>query len=87
LDHVEPLSRGGADTVDNTAPVCFGCNSSKGPLFLLEWVWVRAGLLTGGKNRPLGLKDPPRHLPAQWTRSVEHLAHQLDETKRRRRVR
>lgn len=29
LDHVVPISRGGANTIDNAAPACWWCNSHK----------------------------------------------------------
>lgn len=29
-DHLEPLSRGGRDTLDNLVPACFLCNSQRG---------------------------------------------------------
>lgn len=36
-DHVVPLSRGGANTLDNLVPACLWCNSSKGSKLLSEW--------------------------------------------------
>jgi len=30
IDHIEPLSRGGANTIENVQPVCMSCNSKKG---------------------------------------------------------
>lgn len=42
-DHVEPLSRGGDDTIENLIPACGRCNGQKSNLFLLEWALVRAG--------------------------------------------
>lgn len=38
LDHVEPLSRGGADVESNIVPACATCNLSKGAKTLAEWV-------------------------------------------------
>lgn len=38
-EHVEPISRGGTDTPDNTVWACFPCNRDKGNRFLLEWVF------------------------------------------------
>jgi 5-methylcytosine-specific restriction endonuclease McrA len=38
MDHIDPLSRGGAHHMDNIAFVCGRCNRSKGSRFLLEWV-------------------------------------------------
>lgn len=37
IDHVLPLSRGGTHGIDNLAPACASCNSSKGPKLLSEW--------------------------------------------------
>ena len=74
MEHIEPLSRGGADEPENIVPACLTCNVSKGELFLLEWVFNAYGLLRF--NRRLGqfrIPTPParrRHwLAAPW-RSV-----------------
>lgn len=37
LDHVVPLSRGGADVESNMVPACAPCNLSKGAKTLDEW--------------------------------------------------
>jgi len=37
LDHVQPLSRGGADKESNMVPACADCNLSKGSKTLAEW--------------------------------------------------
>lgn len=37
LDHVEPLSKGGADVEANIVPACAHCNLSKGAKTLAEW--------------------------------------------------
>ncbi|WP_454333449.1 HNH endonuclease [Streptomyces glaucescens] len=37
LDHVEPLSKGGADVEANIVPACAACNLSKGAKTLAEW--------------------------------------------------
>ncbi|WP_353961838.1 HNH endonuclease [Streptomyces sp. NBC_01500] len=37
LDHVHPLSKGGADVESNILPACAGCNLSKGAKTLAEW--------------------------------------------------
>lgn len=37
VDHVVPLSRGGAEHVDNLVPACGWCNLSKGNKLLDEW--------------------------------------------------
>lgn len=40
IDHVVPLSRGGAHSLGNLLPVCQQCNFSKHNKFLFEWmVW------------------------------------------------
>lgn len=41
IDHVVPISRGGAHSIGNLAPACRTCNASKSDRFLTEW---RAGL-------------------------------------------
>ena len=37
LDHVHPLSKGGADVGHNIVPACAPCNLSKGAKTLAEW--------------------------------------------------
>jgi 5-methylcytosine-specific restriction endonuclease McrA len=37
LDHVVPLSKGGADAEHNIVPACAHCNLSKGAKTLAEW--------------------------------------------------
>lgn len=37
MDHVVPLSRGGAHAPENIAPACRSCNASKGAKLLEEW--------------------------------------------------
>ncbi|MFD7257804.1 HNH endonuclease [Streptomyces sp. NPDC059874] len=37
LDHVHPLSKGGADKESNMLPACARCNLSKGAKTLEEW--------------------------------------------------
>ncbi|MFI8830567.1 HNH endonuclease [Streptomyces afghaniensis] len=37
LDHVHPLSKGGADAEHNIVPACQHCNLSKGAKTLAEW--------------------------------------------------
>lgn len=37
MDHVEPISLGGAHAYWNVVPACIHCNSSKGHLTLIEW--------------------------------------------------
>jgi 5-methylcytosine-specific restriction endonuclease McrA len=37
LDHVHPLSKGGADAEHNIVPACQRCNLSKGAKTLAEW--------------------------------------------------
>lgn len=42
LDHLVPISRGGADTWDNTAGACRNCNLSKGLMTVDEFRAKRA---------------------------------------------
>lgn len=42
MDHVDPLSRGGAHDVTNVVPACASCNASKGNKTLLTWLALRA---------------------------------------------
>lgn len=37
LDHVTPISKGGADVESNIVPACQKCNLSKGAKTLAEW--------------------------------------------------
>lgn len=39
IEHVNPKSKGGADTLDNLVPACSDCNLSKGGLSLNEFRW------------------------------------------------
>ena len=41
VDHVVPLSRGGAHVLENLLPACKECNLDKGALLLDEWVAKR----------------------------------------------
>lgn len=38
LDHMDPLSRGGEDSIRNTAYVCRGCNLAKGRRLFVDWL-------------------------------------------------
>lgn len=40
LDHIEPLSKGGADVEANMIPACARCNLTKGAKTLAEWALV-----------------------------------------------
>jgi 5-methylcytosine-specific restriction endonuclease McrA len=39
IDHIVPLSRGGAHTSTNVAPACLSCNTSKHTKLLAEWIF------------------------------------------------
>lgn len=43
LDHVHPLSKGGADAEHNVVPACVRCNLAKGAKTLAEWAEVPFG--------------------------------------------
>lgn len=45
VDHVIPLSRGGAHAEGNLVPACKPCNSSKGDKLLIEWRLLK-GMVT-----------------------------------------
>lgn len=47
MDHVDPLSKGGAHDTDNVAPACGSCNSSKNNYTLTVWLVRRS--LAGGR--------------------------------------
>lgn len=49
LDHVVPVTRGGADEPSNTVPACYGCNSSKYDRTPDEW--LADGLLGSGARK------------------------------------
>lgn len=38
LDHIVPFSRGGSCAIENRAPACEPCNSSKGNQSLSQWI-------------------------------------------------
>jgi 5-methylcytosine-specific restriction endonuclease McrA len=42
MDHIEPLSKGGAHDTENVAPACRSCNASKNNRTLLIWLALRA---------------------------------------------
>ena len=43
VDHVQPISKGGSNVIDNILPACSKCNSSKGDKSLLHWLIVKGG--------------------------------------------
>lgn len=43
-DHVQPLSRGGSNSITNIVPCCAPCNREKGSLTLSEWAARRASV-------------------------------------------
>ncbi len=38
MDHVVPVSKGGAHSIENIVPACRSCNAGKGPKLLTEWL-------------------------------------------------
>lgn len=38
LDHMDPVSRGGEDSIRNTVFACRGCNSAKGSRLFVDWL-------------------------------------------------
>ena len=44
VEHLIPISRGGAHTIGNLAPLCGSCNSSKHDMLWIEWKHRRAVL-------------------------------------------
>jgi 5-methylcytosine-specific restriction endonuclease McrA len=42
MDHVDPLSKGGAHEIENAVPACKSCNSSKHDKPLIVWLAERA---------------------------------------------
>lgn len=45
MDHVVPLSRGGAHSIGNILPACLSCNSSKRDRLIVEWIRIRPAQL------------------------------------------
>lgn len=43
LEHLMPISRGGANSIDNVCLMCQDCNFSKGPRMPLEWISAQPG--------------------------------------------
>lgn len=41
LDHVVPISKGGADAEHNLVPSCAACNLDKGAQLLADWAPIR----------------------------------------------
>lgn len=41
IDHVVPISRGGANSIGNIVAACGSCNSSKNDRLLTEWRLIK----------------------------------------------
>ena len=37
IDHIQPISRNGRNSIGNLAPACMSCNRSKSDLWVMEW--------------------------------------------------
>jgi 5-methylcytosine-specific restriction endonuclease McrA len=60
LDHITPLSRGGAHSIKNVAPACRACNTSKNNKTLDEWTpptEPQKDIWSKGKRGPWKLSD------------------------------
>jgi 5-methylcytosine-specific restriction endonuclease McrA len=66
LEHMVPLWRGGDHSATNVTFACEACNVSKGSMTPLEYVCVRAGLLS---RRPVRVNDTNRR-PVQVLRAA-----------------
>jgi hypothetical protein len=57
IDHIHPQALGGGHAVENLAPACKPCNSSKGAQLLPAWLARRPDLSRGGIRRRWRLAD------------------------------
>lgn len=53
LDHMTPLARGGADTLENIAVTCARCDFIKGTMTKAEFLHANCGV---GRDHPFGTK-------------------------------
>lgn len=51
IDHVQPMSKGGADAIHNIVPSCMSCNNSKGSHNLGDWFTGRPAPKDSGQGR------------------------------------
>ncbi|MEU8792185.1 HNH endonuclease [Streptomyces sp. NPDC048643] len=63
LDHVHPLSKGGADAAHNMLPACAPCNLSKGAKTLADWALTFGPADPGNRLPSVAPKDERRELP------------------------
>jgi hypothetical protein len=89
IDHMDPLSRGGADAVCNAVYVCAGCNLAKGRKLFVRWLSQLDGVHAEAARTLYEVKQgipPEAFVPGrpQPRRSIPHLELALDESVLRR---
>lgn len=81
MEHLQPLSRGGKHTIENSAAACYLCNHTKGPMNESEFrEWITRGRPNkAAYMRSLGLDSVTtpslrerQHEMLQWLESLGH---------------